>query len=782
MRSVRGPAIIGCLIAWGTAAWALDPAAQMRFADGLYSREMYELAVREYLVLVREAPGYEKRDTVYFRVAECYRQLGQYPAADAFYRRCLSEYPDSPLRDRAAYRRAELKVRDGNLLEAVNRLRAFLEDDPPADYAAPARYYLGYSLKRLQIRDDARKQLRAVLQDYPDSPFAAYAAIELADMLRSAEEPALAQAAALLDRAEELAPTPRVKAEALFQRAELAYAQSHFGDAAEAYLRLLDEFPGDFRAGEAGLQAAWSLIKAETRPVRAQALAEERLPDAAPEDRPAWLYLKANAHRLQEEWYSAAEAYDDLLSDAADHELAPAAAYEAALVATERGEHADVLERLDGVPVDPAVRADAHWLQAEAARALDRLQTARDHYRAIWRESAESTRAPAAGLRLARLLADGDPRAAADLYIEFAGRYPDHDQAPAALRRSASLYREAGALAAAADAWQTFLERYPEAEGRLEAGLQRALTLIRLEKPGQADRALEAIREEAAGAPLGAEILYWQGVLADQQGQTVKSTRLLREALDHDPAPDLAARIQYRLSAVLLRRGEREAAADIVQALVDSGRTEDMPPNLLAWLARNRLEKGAPASAERAAAALLANADEAAWTPIAGWLLGQSLQAQGRNEDAIEAYRQAVQAETPPTRETLEARLALGELLLARGQSEAAGRHIEAAVEAAADDEGSGLRARGLMLLARRHAAGDDLDAAARTWMSVAVLYDDPELSPEALYRAARAFDSLNRPERRQSALEELRSRYPESEWAARAQSGPSGEKDPTDS
>ena len=50
--------------------------------------------------------------------------------------------------------------------------------------------------------------------------------------------------------------------------------------------------------------------------------------------------------------------------------------------------------------------------------------------------------------------------------------------------------------------------------------------------------------------------------------------------------------------------------------------------------------------------------------------------------------------------------------------------------------------------------------------MSVAVLFEDPALTPECLYRAAEAFGKQGRAGERESTLAELKRRYPDSPWA----------------
>ena len=50
--------------------------------------------------------------------------------------------------------------------------------------------------------------------------------------------------------------------------------------------------------------------------------------------------------------------------------------------------------------------------------------------------------------------------------------------------------------------------------------------------------------------------------------------------------------------------------------------------------------------------------------------------------------------------------------------------------------------------------------------MSVAVLFDDPQWTPQSLYRAGRLFGQLGKKAEQTSAWKELKARYPDSSFA----------------
>ena len=70
------------------------------------------------------------------------------------------------------------------------------------------------------------------------------------------------------------------------------------------------------------------------------------------------------------------------------------------------------------------------------------------------------------------------------------------------------------------------------------------------------------------------------------------------------------------------------------------------------------------------------------------------------------------------------------------------------------------------MILAIALWMAQDLEGAAKAFMLVAILYDDPKFTPPALYKAGECFRTLGRVEDAQKAFLELKNKYPESDWA----------------
>jgi cytochrome c-type biogenesis protein CcmH/NrfG len=136
--------------------------------------------------------------------------------------------------------------------------------------------------------------------------------------------------------------------------------------------------------------------------------------------------------------------------------------------------------------------------------------------------------------------------------------------------------------------------------------------------------------------------------------------------------------------------------------------------------------------------------------------LGKADEAKAAFEGAI-----AVPVDTPA-----EARawLNLGDLALAAKQAEGARKAYEEAARLAGSNEG--IRALATFGTARALEAAGDIEGSVRFYLNVALLYQDPELTPESLYKASAGFKRQGREREAADMASELKKLYPKSAWA----------------
>ncbi|MCE9615201.1 MAG: tetratricopeptide repeat protein [Lentisphaerae bacterium] len=750
------------------AADPLPESDRLQLADGLYARDMHDLAAAEYAAFLRDHAASPEAAAATYRLAECYRALGRRPDADKAFKAVVDGFPQSDYRFRAAFRRADLHLEMGQPESARALYNELLAAGPPPDIAAAALFFMADAARQTGDAAAAETALERIRKEHPTSEYCAYALLKLGEIhtgqsMNSPGDDVLAMYTQALTNA----PTERVAAEALFQLAEARYARGEYDQSATLYQRLLTSYPGDIRAGRARLRGAWAAHNAGLY-ADALRLADQALSDPAPAEKADWLYLKANCQRQLVRDADALATYTALLAAAPEGKLADAARLELALTLYRMGRYDDAVAAAQKLTLTPDNRKDVYWLLAESFAALKRDDEAVQYYRLIATEFPQSDVAADAMYRLAyHLQTRGDAHEAAQFYERVAAGFPQHALAPQALLAAGFCRTATGQDDDAVRIWSRLVEKFPQ-DARVEEALYRkALGEIRLERRDQALATMRTLLAKFPASSFAADAHFWQGALLREANRPADAERELRLALDAKPRLELERECRLNLALILHQRGAFEEAADNLQSLLAGPERKDLTPSLLQWLAEYEGEKKRPERAAAAAEALIAVSENDAGRQIGWTLLGRTHLARHRPADAQAAFAKALSF---PTRTAFaaEAALRLGDLKLDAGEPAAAAPYYEQAAGLASDDSLTGLRAQAYAGLGRAAKAGGDAESAARYFLSVAVLYDDAALVPECLGEAALALQQQGRADDARRTADELRQRYPKSEWIAR--------------
>lgn len=767
--------LLAAAAAWAPAAPALTAAEQLAFADGIYTRGLHESAVGEYLALLRDFPDAPEAAAALFRTGECYRQLGNAQGAERFYRRVAAEHPGTPLADRAELRRAELEIDAGKPADAADRLRALRTRDRSADLspalepdtAAAAAYELGRALRDAGDADAAQAAWEELLATDADSAYLGFAALDLATLR--------ADSAAHADRipgwyatAAEKAATPGAKAEALYRWGEWSFKRGDHAAAADTLRALRTEAPSSRRARESALLLGWSLYYLDRAP-EALDLADEA--ESAAPSAPAAAsaaYLRAAALRRMNRDGEALLGFSAVLRDYPGTPFAGRAAYEVMATHFKRGDHAQVLAAAPARP-EPAQEADVLWMRAESERALARPADARTHYAALAESHPRSPHAPDALRRLGDIERDaGRDAEAAAWYLRAADAQSDPAQSASSLEAAALCLQRAGDAEGALAAWDRLVAPAAGAPDLAAARLHRALALLELGRDGDARAAFDALLADAPHGPAAAQALYWRGTFLARDAAWPDAETAFRAVLAEPADPDTASRARAGLVQTLQRQDRMDEAADQTEPLLADPAFIAENPALVEWLLKLRTDQGQTTRALRAARELAENAPTDAWRQIAWYWTGVCRDRTGDTAAAAEAYERAV-ALPATTRQGTESLLALADLDRDAGRYDLALSRYTAAAEQARDDDALDLRTRAYFGLGETEEAAGRPSEAARRYRIVSVLFDDPELSPRALFRAGLLYRQVARPDEAAQAFAELTTRYPESPYALQA-------------
>lgn len=757
----------GVLLAGG-AAMGLEPKEQLQFADGLYSRGLWEVSLREYQAYL--AAGGEKAalDAVHYRMGECWRELGKAVEAESAYARAYDESAGGEYHFRAGLRRAELMDGAGRLQDQAQLLEAMLSQNPPPEFGAACRYALGNSQMKAGQKEAAAATYATVLKSYSGTPYAGYAALALAGLRQGTpgQEAGLEQ---LYLVAISNPPSARVGAEGWFQLGDFYFRQKRFEQSARAYEKLATLYPADERVAESRVQMAWAFHNAGLYADALQAC--DRALAGADVKKPAeWLYLKANCERQLVRNEAAVNTYAALLQKHPEAAMADSAAYERALTFYKMGDFSNAVRQARALELTPRIRKDVYWLLAESNAALGDEAGAVQYYRLLTTEFPASELAADALYRLGHLMQKrGELRQAAEVFGQLATDYPRHELAPQALFAEASCMGRAKQNEDAAAVWARLIEKYPGSKFVEESLYQKAMVEVFLRRDEQARGTLGELLAKFPATRFLADAQFWQGVLLEEQGKLDDADSAFRKALESKPSPELQLKCRFRLGLVLQRKGMVDEAAGLFQALLGTSLKTQFTPELMEWLAEYHLGRKQFALADEAADTLMARAGTDQWKQIGLTIKGKAALGQGRPVSARQAFESAVAIDIKGAA-AAESHLKLGDIRIEAGEVAEAKAEYERAAGMAAADTLLAVRVHAYAGIARALKAQGNLDGAARHFLSVAVLFDDPVLVPECLDEAAEAFAKAGRKDESEKVVKELLDRYPDSVWAKKRQ------------
>lgn len=723
------------------------------YANGLYARNLHDMAAPEYERFLNLYPVSRDRQLVMFRLGECYRATGNLNNAKLAYENLLASYGTGDCVGPAAFRVADLYYQDKNYQSALSFFRraAVLLKDP--NIVAYARFYTGRCLEMLGRSPEARAAYEDVILDNNAPAIVEASRLSLAQLLGAASMKK--EAVQQLDALAKEAAKPEVRAEALVKagltRIDLKDFQRARADL-EAALGIPEIGPMKEAAQIGILKILFETQKYPEFLEQYPALAETLSAEARPEI----LMLAANAHRQLTQNQQARDVYERVSKEFPGTPYDTQARFELLLALYNSGD-AGLLAAADAFLAQnpaPEKRDQVQLLKAETLFKKEDYSGALPLYEGLQGSGLLPRLKTEALFKLAWCYQKiQQPENAIAGFTRFLTDSPNHQLAVSALAQRAVAYQQLKNLPAALKDFELILQRFPSAQEREVALQQKALILGQLEDDKGMARTFRQLLEEFPKSAVAAQANYWIGRAAFKAKEYKDSLAPLEEARKLDSEQFLEpATLRIMLAHYYLEQ-RQELAAEV--DLYSKGKGK-VPALLLRWLSGEFYKAGQFQQAEEYLAPLTSRPEE---MTADDWLnLGRSQSGQGafaKGIGSLERYLTLVKEPFPRA----TGLLALAEAQLGERLLEAAEQSAEQACTLQPEGE---LNARGRILLGDIAAGGGDFPKAARVYMGVSVVFDDPKVTPAALEKAARAYQKAGQPEQAAKVINTLQSRYPE--------------------
>lgn len=740
---------------------------QLDYANGLFSRKLFDLAAPEYEKFLGQYPGAPGRASAYFYLAECYRALNKTSAARTSFQNVLDNYGDSEFAGPAAYGVAEILFMQkdyGGALPLFHKAAA--KSKEPA-LALSARYFEARCLENTDRKDEAQNLYQQVAETKNPNPYredARMAAGTIA-LARGRKQDALRNYEALANETQK----PALKAEATVRAGMVAVElqQTEKGKTdkamAEKALSLLQKGRSLAEAGKWRAIAQVGLVRLQyqsgqyDKVIAEYKRAEKEIPE---EVRAEMMLIVGNSHRQLGHTKEADEIYRQLIEKYPSKEEAKDAQYQRLINFYNTNGPTLLTEIDDYINSNPAPeRADqAKLLKAEHFYKEQKFAEAAPIYAELRTSHLSPKLRAEAGYKLGWCYVQlKDNNNIIDAFEYFIKAFPDSPQMASALTQRAVANQATKNYDAALEDLNILLTKYPVAGEREAALQQKALILGQKDDPkGMADSFRQLLKEFPKSS-VAAQANYYIGKAAFEAKDYKGALAPLDAArqLNKEQYYNLAT---VRIVSCFFYLQDRPACTREVDAFVATNPEARIPPEILEWLGLQYYnEKNYAAAAKYLT--LLSKSDNLGNVKPDFWFYLADAQTKLKDFGGAEAaYEKYLQIATDPA--------AKAKTLLALGAAKISAHKPDEAQKIA--EEIMRLQPEGRVNAEARLLAGDvqverqNFEEAGRAFMGVALLYDDPAITPRALQKAAFAYQKAGKKEEADRVAKQLHDKYPD--------------------
>ncbi|MEN3943876.1 tetratricopeptide repeat protein [Prosthecobacter sp. SYSU 5D2] len=746
------------------------------YATMIYERGEYGLAAQSYGQYLQNYPSGAEVPLALFRVGECYMKQNQLKVAETYYLEVVSRYPNSEGAPSAAYRLGAMRFNARDFEESARQF-AFCETKSTLPQVRLAAAY--NRARAYQMLNDPKRQSAALLSVVgvkTDNPYREAALLMLGTVYLAEDKKneALPLFMDLLKESKDNAVLSEASVKAAVLQAETGKPEEAI-PLFERALTIPETTPVNRGIALVGIVQAL-FAKGDYDAVIDQ---YHRNSGVLPEGdiRPKMLLLVGNAYRMKKSYARAVEVYLMVEQGYPGSDPAFEAGYwklycfyllddrQIGDFATEfiqrnlqsRPQHEFInLARL--------IRADFYFRQSEYDKAAD-------SYSDVQTDRLPEKLQPGTLFNKAWALAEASRHQdAIGAFTQFLADYPAHEFKPKALARRGLAYRESKDLPKAVGDFQRVIKEFTNSDAAEISYLQLGLIAMEQRDAKAMVAAFEMLVQKYPRSQAAGQAWYGIGRGYFDQKDWDKAVPALKKAIETDKENNLDRANQMLLLALYAQQN-----VDGLSAAIDDYRkaspNANVPPNVVSWLGLKLYDMKLYARSTKYLSLATTpeapeNTDPRVWN-----YLGMAFLEIQNYEASIKAIDHFL-AVTPDSAVKARGLMTKGRALLGLGKIDEAEKVAQEGLSFAKDGkpqalllilEGDVALAAGKKLESEgdANAALEKYKAAAGKFMFPAQFFDDNELTPEAMDKAAQALEKAGQAEKAAEFRKLLKEKYP---------------------
>src|SRR5437763_1758904 len=564
---------------------------QLEYANALFARKMYDLAIPEYEKYLNDYSGASGRANAYFGLGESYRLLGKNGSARTNFQKVLDDFGDSEFAGPAAYALAVLAFSQKDFTAAQPLFHKAAAKSKDASVALSAKYFEARCLESTKRADDALTlylQVAEAKSQYREDARTTAGTLLLA---RGRRTDALKQYEALASEAEK----PAARAESAVRAGLIALDLSVAdrakidGAMAEKARSLLQKGRVASDSGKWKGVAQAGLLRLEYQTGQfAQVVSDykksaEQLPDEAKSEA---MLLVGNAQRQLGHTQEAEGIYREIIEKFPSREEAKDARYQRLINIYNSDPNAVIAEVDEFLKTNPSgERADqAKLLKAEALYKQQKFAEAGPFYEELRASQLSPKLRAEAAYKLGWCAVQTkDPARAIDAFSYFIKTFPDDPQIPIALTQRALAYQQSNNAEAAIGDLSFLIANYPKAKEREAAIQQKALLLGEQNREPEMAQTFQQLLKEYPKSSAVAQANYYLGQAAFDGKDYKRAVTFLDTSRRLNPEQYCTPATLRIILSRYYQHG-RKATTSEADAFLSASSDGSIPAEVLEWL------------------------------------------------------------------------------------------------------------------------------------------------------------------------------------------------------
>lgn len=749
------------------------------FASLAYERQEWAIAAQNYAKYLQTNPSGARVADALFRLGECNMKQNQLKQAAGFYEEVVNRYPSSDGAPSAAYRLGAMRFNESKFLDAAKFFDFSEARTKNAQVKLASAYNKSRAYEMARDKDKQAAALATVIAVKTDNPYRESSLLTLGSIYLGQDKKTEA-----LPIFEDLVSTSKdrtIIAEASI-RAAVLLAELKKPDESmvmfEKALRLPETTEQNRGIALVGVIQALYAKGDYDAVVDYYNKNSQVLPPGA--SRAKMLLYVGNSYRMRKSYARAVEVYLLIEQYHPDTEEAFEAGYwklysfyllndrdlgefATAFIARHSQKHAGH----EYLSLARLIRADFFFNKG------DYQQAAQSYNDVVIDQLPEKLR-PGSLFNMGWAQGEsGRHQEAVATFTRFINEYPAHEFIAKAYARRGLANRDARDLPKAKADFEHVTKEFPKSDACEMAWLQLGFIAMEQKDPKATVTAFETLLKKFPTTTAASQAYYGIGRGNFDQKIYDKAVPALRRSIELDSKGYLEKSSQLIILCDYARQNAEDLAKSI-DSYLQSKPGGQVPPNILKWLGLKLYSNDDFKRAARFLELGVTPTTPENTEPVVWNYLGMAQLHAGQYDASLQATDNFLKSNPDPAT-AARAQLTKGSALLGKGDFDAADKVAQDALQLVKDGklqaellilEGDVLAAQGDKLAASGDQAGavEKWKASAGKYAVPSQFFEDPTVTPEALYKAAKALQKAGDEAQAKQMLQQLKQRYPKYE------------------